>query len=116
MRQVLVIDDDLGTVNLCAIFLRDLGIQSEGFDSGEKAMEAFIAKDFDAVLIDYALPRIMGVDLAAMFQAKKPTPLYIMSGFNRQGIEQEMLSKGVVFNDYLEKSKLESEIRRVFGE
>jgi len=59
-RRVLVMDDDASVRTLASNMLRFLGYDAEAVDSGRAAIERFVHKKFDVVMLDLIVPGEMG--------------------------------------------------------
>jgi signal transduction histidine kinase/CheY-like chemotaxis protein len=80
---VMVVDDEPALVELAEETLAGLGYEPVGFDSAERALQAFTADPgrFDAVLTDEMLPGLQGSELARALWARRPgLPVLLMSG------------------------------------
>ncbi|MDM0025155.1 ATP-binding protein [Variovorax saccharolyticus] len=98
-QVVMVVDDERPLVELAEELLAELGYEPVGFDSSERALEAFIAepKRFDAVLTDEMLPGLAGSELAARLLALRPgLPVILVSGNVGAALEQRAREAGVV--------------------
>lgn len=96
---VMVVDDERPLVELAEELLAELGYEPVGFDSSERALEAFMAdpQRFDAVLTDEMLPGLAGSELAARVLAVRPgLPVILVSGNVGAALEQRARDAGVV--------------------
>jgi len=71
--RVLVVDDNKDSADSTAMLLR----KEDGYDvqiayDGQQALKAFDEFDPDVALLDLALPRVNGFDVAQVFKKKKP--------------------------------------------
>ncbi|MBQ9765912.1 MAG: response regulator [Lachnospiraceae bacterium] len=100
--NVLVVDDDEDTcINACSM-LNSLGVESsyvlggrEAIDRTKKAVEA--KEEFSAVIIDWKMPKMDGVDTAKGVRANigKDVPIIIFSAYDWSDIEAEAHAAGV---------------------
>ena len=98
-QVVMVVDDERPLVELAEELLAGLGYEPVGFDSAERALEAFMAdpQRFDAVLTDEMLPGIAGSELASRLIAARPElPVILVSGNVSPALEQMARDAGVV--------------------
>ncbi len=98
-QVVMVVDDERPLVELAEELLAELGYEPVGFDSSERALEAFLAdpQRFDAVLTDEMLPGMAGSELAARVLALRPgLPVILASGNVGAALEQRARDAGVV--------------------
>ncbi|MDM0113633.1 ATP-binding protein [Variovorax sp. J22R133] len=95
---VMVVDDERPLVELAEELLAVLGYEPDGFDSAERALEAFMAdpQRFDAVLTDEMLPGLAGSELARRLLAVRPDlPVILVSGNVGAALEQRARDAGV---------------------
>jgi PAS domain S-box-containing protein len=88
---VLVVDDDNAVRDVTAAVLRDHGYNVEEAGSGAGALEALGAGvHIDAVVADYAMPGMNGVELAQLARSSRPgLPIVFVTGY----VDTEALSK-----------------------
>jgi two-component system response regulator HydG len=80
--RILIVDDDASTGELLGAALARRGFGAATAASGEAALAAFAAGDFDAVLTDLNMPDASGVDLCARLQASRPdVPVILLTAF-----------------------------------
>ncbi len=82
--RVLVVDDEEGARQAETEFVEELGFVATSASSGEEALRIFNAAsaDFVAVVVDYLMPRMDGVELAGLLQQRHPNlPILLLSGF-----------------------------------
>jgi CheY-like chemotaxis protein len=119
-QVVMVVDDERPLVELAEELLAELGYEPVGFDSSERALEAFMADPhrFDAVLTDEMLPGITGSELAAQVLARRPgVPVIVVSGNADATLEQRTLDAGVaaLLRKPLELRELAESLARALG-
>jgi len=98
-QVVMVVDDERPLVELAEELLAELGYEPVGFESSERALEAFAAdpQRFDAVLTDEMLPGLPGSELARRLHALHPgLPVILVSGNVGAALEQQAREAGVV--------------------
>jgi CheY-like chemotaxis protein len=62
---ILIVDDDPAVRFMLNLWLEELGHEIEQVESGERALEACEARDFDVVVLDQRMPPGMtGIDVA----------------------------------------------------
>jgi signal transduction histidine kinase/CheY-like chemotaxis protein len=79
---ILLVDDEVSLVRLGEEMLAGLGFEPVGFESSERALEAFLADPmrFDLLLSDSVMPEITGLMLAAEIYAIRPElPILLMT-------------------------------------
>ena len=97
-ERVLFVEDDGMLAEMGAARLLSLGYQVTTETSSERALEIFRAApgDFDLVLTDYLMPRLVGLDLARAVHAIRPAvPIVLMTGFIEELPEESIRAAGV---------------------
>jgi CheY-like chemotaxis protein/two-component sensor histidine kinase len=95
---VMVVDDEHALVELAEETLAGLGYEPVGFDSAERALQAFEADPgrFDALLSDEMLPGMPGTELARLLRARLPAlPVLLMSGKVNEAMIERAQAAGV---------------------
>ena len=84
-ETVAVIDSDEAGRNLSIKFIKDLGVNEiEVFDDGESFLDVAKEKSFDAIVMDWKLPKIGGLALfnrIKMMDDYADSPILVTSGF-----------------------------------
>ena len=80
-KRVLVVDDDLISVEISQQILKDLGVNVVTAMTGELALALCKSNTFDAILLDCHLPGITGYDIAETLTHKEGcyTPIIALS-------------------------------------
>jgi CheY-like chemotaxis protein len=81
--KILVVDDDV-LISMATIdMLEDLGHEALEVSSGARALEILGSGGaFDLMIIDYAMPRMTGVELARKVRALRPEmPILLATGY-----------------------------------
>jgi len=84
-ERLLVVDDQVAIADLARSQLPRLGYRAEVFTDPVRALAALEQRrsDFDAVITDYSMPAMSGLDLAARARAlRADLPIVLMSGFD----------------------------------
>jgi CheY-like chemotaxis protein/regulator of sirC expression with transglutaminase-like and TPR domain len=99
MHSVLIIDDQQDLLDLTRMFLERFGEMK--VDTARTAKEALARmKDriFDALVVDFDLPDISGIELLKIIRAKgDTTPVIIFTGVGRENAAIEALNNGADF-------------------
>ncbi|MDM0036926.1 ATP-binding protein [Variovorax sp. J22P271] len=98
-QVVMVVDDERPLVELAEELLAELGYEPVGFDSSERALEAFLAdpQRFDAIITDEMLPGLAGSELTLELLTVRPDlPVILVSGNVGAALEQRARDAGVV--------------------
>jgi len=104
MARILIVDDEINIRKLLRGVLADEGHDSEDAGSAEDALELLRARpdDFDAVLLDVALPGMDGLAALERIRAlPNPPVVLIMSGHGTQETAFQCAKRGAF--DYIEK-------------
>ena len=104
-RRVLVVDDSAGVRQLIAATLSGRGFDVEVAESARLALLAISSGNFDALVVDYAMPRSNGVDLVRALRASNVrVPIVMVSGVASPDEQAAAWEAGV--DAYLDKSDL----------
>ena len=99
MQSVLVVDDEPVMLNSARTFLERFGnMQVQCVQSAKEALGTLSHDRFDAIVIDYSLPDISGIELLKILRAKgDTTPIIIFTGVGREHAAIEALNNGADF-------------------
>lgn len=101
MSRILVIEDDA----LTAMVIRDcLTVHGYGVEvarDGDEGLSAFIALDFDLVLLDLILPSVDGLEVLAQIRARSDVPVIILTA--RDDGEEKVAGLESGADDYVTK-------------
>ncbi len=99
MHSVLIIDDQQDLLDITRLFLERFGEMS--VDTAKTAKEALAKlkdKAFDALVVDFDLPDISGIEFLKIIRAKgDTTPIIIFTGVGRENAAIEALNNGADF-------------------
>lgn len=103
MMKILLVDDDPDLLELICRFLeREEEMQIDTCMSGPDAIEALKNTHFDAIVLDYELPGMNGIDFLKMVKGQgDETPIIIFTGKGREEIVIKALNYGADY--YLQK-------------
>ncbi|MBP2133827.1 PAS domain S-box-containing protein [Methanomicrobium sp. W14] len=103
MIRVLHVDDDPSLVEIAKIFLeKDGDILVKTAFSGSNALEILKGESFDAIVSDYEMPALNGIEFLKRLRAEKnDTPFIIFSGRGREDVLIDAINNGADF--YLQK-------------
>ena len=112
MAKVLVVDNDDGLVHfLTRLFVRQ-GYEAESAVDGPSALARLASESFDAILLDYKMPGLNGLDtLAEIKRTQVKTPVIIMTAFGTTETAIEAMKLGAY--DYLLKPFDTEELKRI---
>ena len=116
--QVLVVDDDRDQVKSLCLGLRSRGIKALESFNGNQALSqlSVISSDIDAVITDYVMPGINGVDLLkAITKTYSGIPVIMISANGNDKLIQEALYHGCerFFEKPIDIERLVQEVRRI---
>ena len=117
---VLVVEDELDVLDLCADALRNIGCRVFEANSGKTALDVFDRETIDLVLTDVVMPNMTGPDLAERLFVRNPdVPVVYMSGYaaqtitDRSGITPEQILRKPFTNEQLERTLAERLVERL---
>ncbi len=96
--RILVVDDDPVVLDLLTAMLAAAGYETVRANSGETAIELFVAdpESFAAVVTDRAMPGSDGLDLAHVITEERPgTPILLCTGYSDDLDEATIAAAGV---------------------
>jgi len=86
--RLLIVDDDRDFADGLAEVMEMLGHLVDVAVTGRAGVEAAAGNDYDAVVMDVALPDLSGVDgLLEILEVKPETRCFLMSGFSAAHVE-----------------------------
>lgn len=77
-QRILIVDDNNDILDILSEFLLTQGFEAECAGNGVEALSLFSEYHFDAVLTDFQMPRMNGLNLAHEIRKKEPQTLIIM--------------------------------------
>lgn len=103
MITVLLVDDEPNLLDLTQLFLeQDPEIRAITCSSASDALKLLTERQFDAIVSDYEMPEINGIEFLQRFrQAGGKTPFCIFTGRGREHVAIDALNSGADF--YLQK-------------
>jgi DNA-binding response OmpR family regulator/Flp pilus assembly protein TadD len=99
MRSVLIVDDEPLMLDSARSFLERFGgMQVQTAASAKDALGILTNTTFDALVVDYYLPEITGIELLKILRTKgDTTPVIIFTGVGRENAAIEALNNGADF-------------------
>ncbi|MDD1728522.1 MAG: PocR ligand-binding domain-containing protein [Methanospirillum sp.] len=103
MITVLSVDDEISILEICKLFLERMNdISVETVTSGEEALALLDSRQFDAVISDYDMPVMNGIELLRIVRSRfGDLPFVLFTGKGRESVAIEALNVGADF--YLQK-------------
>ncbi len=101
--RVLYVDDDPGLLEIGKLFLERAGPFSvETCDSAERALDLLAVEPFAAVVSDYQMPRMDGIQLLVLVRERYgPLPFILFTGRGREEVVIQAINEGADF--YVQK-------------
>jgi len=97
--RVLVVDDDVKTADLIALYLRHRGFTVDVAHSGPAALDRLDRQRFDLLVLDVMLPGLSGADLLARERSVRQTPVILVTARTQEAQRVEGLEAGA--DDYV---------------
>lgn len=103
MTRILYIDDEKTLLTLTQIYLKEeAGLDVDIAESAEEGLNKLKTEIFDAIISDYDMPDIDGIELLKLVRAEnRSIPFIIFTGKGREEVVIEALNNGADF--YLQK-------------
>jgi two-component system phosphate regulon response regulator PhoB len=104
--RVLLADDDESVAMVARLGLRRAGFTVTIVDEGRAALQAARDNAFDALVLDWNMPDLDGIDVCRQLQADPEwvrVPIIFLTGAAHAGAEQEALAagaRGVIFKPF----------------
>jgi two-component system, cell cycle response regulator DivK len=98
MARVLVVDDHADSREVISLMLQRDGYDVHSAADGREALDAFLYKTPDAVLLDLALPEMDGVRLVQLVRSYRrlaPIPVVVLTGLSTGKLFEEAQSLNV---------------------
>jgi PAS domain S-box-containing protein len=101
--HVLYVDDDPGLLEICKLFLEDGGrFTVDTVQSAPEALAILTKNDYDAIVSDFQMPDMDGIELLKRVRSSRPIiPFILFTGRGREEVVIEAINNGVDF--YIQK-------------
>ncbi len=100
--RLLVVDDDLGILNLLNTILTNEGYEVVTADCGRDGLAALEREQPDLILLDVQMPGMSGFEVLAAIRQNHPSlPVIMITGFGSEDVATQALRLGA--DDYLTK-------------
>jgi len=93
---ILLVDDDVRTLEMLAETLRSVGYETQSVQTGERALEVLSSKLVGAVLLDLLMPGMDGFQVIRHIREKdalRELPIFVMTAKNLDSQEVALLSR-----------------------
>ncbi|MXQ54249.1 response regulator transcription factor [Shimazuella alba] len=112
--KILVVEDDLSIQQSISMGLRKFGYAVDAASDGERALQMVEIHEYDAIVLDWNLPKIDGIDVLRVIRKDKPDiKVLILSA--RSEVEDKIYGLDTGANDYMVKpfhfKELEARLR-----
>ena len=99
MIRVLCVDDDALSLDLAKAFLEDSGeLKLETTTSGLEALNMMAAKRYDAIISDYSMPEMDGLELLKRVRRRDADiPFILFTGRGREEVVIDACNAGITF-------------------
>ena len=105
---VYVVDDDTDVLGSLRFLLETDGFDVWTFRSAAALLSGNVAGDVDCFVIDYKMPAMSGIDLAARLRYRHATtPIILITGYSDESIQEKAAAAGirhVLLKPHLEES------------
>ena len=75
-KAILIIDDEAGMRDMISRLFEEAGCNTASAPDGAAGLKTALAGDFDLVVLDMSLPKMMGLDVLNGIKEHKPCLLY----------------------------------------
>lgn len=106
IRRILLVEDEPDQIELTLNAFRQKGgpFEFESVSDGKEAVARVNGDRLDAVLLDYSLPTLNGLEALRLIREKSPSlPVVMVTGHGHEAIAVEAMKLGA--NDYVVKSR-----------
>ncbi len=111
-NKILIIDDDMDLCTLLARFLAKKGYETDMASTGRKAIALFSEKKFDAVICDYRLGDMEGIEVISALKKLDPHIIVlVITGYSDIKTAVEVIKLGAL--DYITKPLIPDEVLSV---
>ena len=115
-RKVLVVDDTEDVRFMIPLQLRTDGVTFEEAASGEEALVRCGSEVFDAIVLDYRMPGLTGLDVAKRLQADNyPAQLVIYSAYVDESLADDAQTLEIPVVDKADHGRLREVVRSALG-
>jgi CheY-like chemotaxis protein len=115
--SVLLVDDDAGVRDVTAALIESLGHRVITADTGMAALDILAqGADFDAAVIDYAMPGMNGVELAEQVRRlRSELPILFITGFAEPDRVNGLHALGIVLHKPFKAADLATKLAQIVG-
>lgn len=97
-QRILLVDDDPPVLDIFTRMVERIGFQVIPVNNGPDALTIFRQNSFDAVIADYRLAGMNGIELARRIREIRPQiPVLVLTGLSDPAIKNTALAQGLSF-------------------
>lgn len=111
-KNILVIDDEPIVLDSCRRILRNEGFEVNGASNGREGLKKIEEDQYDAVLVDWKLPEIDGMEVLRLIKKNHPDIIVVMiTGY--PSVESVVRAMKLGVSDYVSKPFTPEELKEV---
>ncbi len=100
--KVLIVEDEKALADSLSGFLQDNGLTTEVIEDGSEALQRLDSETFDAIILDWLLPGIEGIDICrALRERHDQTPILMLTA--QSGLQHRIQGLSTGADDYVTK-------------
>lgn len=100
-KRLLIVEDDVGTLNLLELYFKEKGYLVTALENGEKGIEAAEKESFDMVILDIEMPGMNGFEVCKQIRKSSDVPIIFLS--SRRGLMDKLKCFELGGDDYVTK-------------
>lgn len=99
--RILIVEDEISLLDAIAQSFREEGYAVDTADNGRDGLAKAVTWEYDAIVLDWMLPQISGIELLRSLRCTKPTPVLMLTA--RDGVSDRIAGLDGGADDYLIK-------------
>lgn len=104
--NILIVDDDLASINLLSKYLAKKGVSSSVAKDGESATDLYFIEEFDMIFMDISMPIMNGSDATKIIKSSEkylmnPIPIIAQTAYALSGDREKFTES--IFDGYISK-------------
>lgn len=117
-KKLLIVEDEVGTLNLLELYFKDKNYLVTGVSNGKKGIEAAEQKDFNVIILDIEMPGMSGFEVCKQIRKSSDVPIIFLS--SRRDLMDKLKCFELGGDDYVTKpfhfieleARVEANLRR----